>query len=130
MSTVALVGALDTKGAEYEFVKTNLEARGQRTFGIDSGVLRVTTLQADVTRAEVAQAGGADIAELVAQADRGTAVEAMSRGLTELLPQLLASGRFDGVLALGGTGGTSVVSRALRALPLGVPKVIVSTVAG
>ncbi|MES2461770.1 MAG: Tm-1-like ATP-binding domain-containing protein [Armatimonadota bacterium] len=128
--TVALVGALDTKGAEYAFVKAILEAQGLQTFVIDSGVLGSPTLAPDITRAEVARAGGADIAALVVKADRGKAVEAMSRGLTVLLPQLLADSRFDGVLALGGTGGTSVVSRALRALPLGIPKVIVSTVAG
>lgn len=130
MKTVALAGALDTKGAEYAFVKSILEARGFQTLVLDCGILGEPSLEAAITRAQVAQAGGADLAQLVERADRGAAVEAMSRGLTLLLPQLFAQKRFDAVLALGGTGGTSLVSRALRALPLGVPKVIVSTVAG
>jgi uncharacterized protein (UPF0261 family) len=130
IKTAALVGALDTKGAEYAFVKSILEERGIRTIVIDCGVLGQPTLTPDIDRAMVARAGGAEVAQLAADADRGAAVEAMSRGLTALLPELLTEGRFDGVLALGGTGGTSLVSRALRALPLGIPKVIVSTVAG
>lgn len=131
--TIALVGALDTKGAEYAFVKTCLEARGLRTLVIDSGVLGAPTLTPYITRQKVALAGGIDaaaFAALVARADRGEAVEAMSAALAKLLPVLHAAGRFDGVIALGGTGGTSVACRALRALPLGVPKVMVSTVAG
>ncbi len=131
--TIALVGALDTKGVEYAFVKTCLEARGLRTLVIDTGVLGAPTLAADISREEVARAGGidaGDFAALVARADRGEAVEAMSRALATLLPAFRAAGRFDGVLALGGAGGTSLACRALRALPLGVPKVMVSTVAG
>lgn len=132
-STIALVGALDTKGTEYAFVKTCLESRGLRTLVIDCGVLGAPALVPDISRAEVAQAAGLDataFAALVTRADRGEAVETMSRALTTLLPQLQRAGRFDGVLALGGTGGTSVACRAFRALPLGVPKVMVSTVAG
>jgi uncharacterized protein (UPF0261 family) len=130
MKTVALIGALDTKGAEYGFVKQCLEARGLKTLVIDSGVLGEPALLPDIPRAEVARAANADIAALVAKADRGEAVQAMSRGLVAILPRLLADGRFDGVMALGGTGGTSVACTAMRALPLGIPKIMVSTVAG
>jgi uncharacterized protein (UPF0261 family) len=130
MKTVALIGALDTKGAEYGFVKQCLEARGLKTLVIDSGVLGEPALLPDISRAEVARAANADLAALVAKADRGEAVQAMSRGLVALLPRLLSEGRFDGVMALGGTGGTSVACTAMRALPLGIPKIMVSTVAG
>ena len=127
---IALLGALDTKGAEYAFVQQCLEARGHRTLLIDVGVLGPPAVKPDVPREEVARAAGADLAGLVAANDRGQAVAAMSRGAAALLPRLHAQGRFDAVMALGGSGGTSVACAAMRALPLGVPKVMVSTVAG
>ena len=128
--TIALLGALDTKGTEYGFVKDCIEARGHKTLLIDIGVLGRPAIKPDVTRDEVAKAAGADIAKLVADEDRGQAVAAMSQGAATVLPKLYAEGKFDGVLAMGGTGGTSVACGAMRALPLGVPKVMVSTTAG
>ena len=128
--TVALVGALDTKGAEYGFVKECIEARGHKTLLIDVGVLGDPVIEPDVTRREVAAAGGADLDQLVAKEDRGEAVAAMARGVAALTPKLFDQGRFDGIMALGGGGGTSVACAAMRTLPLGVPKVMVSTVAG
>ncbi len=128
--TVALLGALDTKGLEYGFVKQCIEARGLRTLVIDTGVLGPPRIAPDVPREKVAAAGGANLADLVAREDRGEAVAAMARGVEVLAAQLYSEGRFDGILALGGGGGTSVACAAMRALPLGVPKVMVSTVAG
>lgn len=128
--TIALLGSLDTKGAEYGFVKTCIEATGAKTLLIDTGILGDPVLTPDVTREQVAANGGADIADLAAKQDRGEAVAAMSKGAATTLSQLFAQGRFDGVIALGGTGGTSGACNAMRALPLGVPKVMVSTVAG
>ena len=128
--TVALLGALDTKGAEYGFVKECIEARGHKTLLIDVGVLGDPVIEPDVTRGEVAAAGGADLDQLVAKEDRGEAVAAMARGVAALTPKLFDQGRFDGIMALGGGGGTSVACAAMRTLPLGVPKVMVSTVAG
>jgi uncharacterized protein (UPF0261 family) len=128
--TIALIGALDTKGPEYLFVKECIEARGHRTLLIDVGVLGTAEVPADVTSETVAAAGGANLTELAERKDRGEAVTAMSRGAAALVPQLYQEGRFDGVIALGGSGGTSVACAAMRALPLGVPKVMVSTVAG
>ncbi len=127
--TIALLGALDTKGAEYDFMKGCVEARGHRTFIIDVGVLGPPAMAPDVSREQVARAAGVDFAALNAKKDRGEAVAAMSRGAAALLPKLHAQARFDGVLAMGGSGGTSVACAAMRALPLGVPKVMVSTVA-
>ncbi len=128
--TVALLGALDTKGAEYAFVKACIEARGHKTLLIDVGVLGTPLVEPDVSRRQVAEAAGVELEELVAKKDRGEAVAAMARGAERLVPKLFAEGRFDGIMALGGGGGTSVACGAMRALPLGVPKVMVSTVAG
>lgn len=128
--TIALVGALDTKGAEYGFVKACIEERGHKTLLVDVGVLDAPVIAPDVPREEVAAAGGGDLAALRAKQDRGAAVAVMGEGAAALLPKLYAEGRFDAVLALGGTGGTSVACAAMRSLPLGVPKVMVSTVAG
>jgi uncharacterized protein (UPF0261 family) len=111
-------------------VKDCIEARGHKTLLIDVGVLGEPVIAPDVTRQQVADAAGADLKKLVADADRGAAVAAMSQGAAAVLPALYAEGKFDGVLAMGGTGGTSVACGAMRALPLGVPKVMVSTTAG
>ncbi len=128
--TVALLGALDTKGDEYRFVQQCIEAQGHRTLLIDVGVLGPPKITADISREEVARAAGADAAQLAEKADRGEAVAAMARGAEALVPTLYAQHRFDAIMALGGGGGTSVACAAMRALPLGLPKVMVSTVAG
>ena len=127
---IALLGALDTKGAEYAFVKKCIEEQGWQTLLIDVGVLDEPALPPDITRREVAEAAGADLPDLVRRHDRGEAVAAMSRGAGILLPRLHRDGRFAGVLALGGTGGTCVACAAMRELPFGVPRVMVSTCAG
>ncbi|HPO15893.1 MAG TPA: Tm-1-like ATP-binding domain-containing protein [Candidatus Hydrogenedentes bacterium] len=128
--TIALIGALDTKGMEYGFVKQCIEERGLATLLIDAGTLDPPRIPPDVSRDEIARAAGTDIASLTAKKDRGEAVAAMTRGAALLLPKLYAEGRFDGVMALGGSGGTAMACAAMRALPLGVPKVMVSTAAG
>jgi uncharacterized protein (UPF0261 family) len=128
--TIALLGALDTKGAEYAFVKQCVEARGHAALLVDVGVLQPPRIEPDVSRQEVAQAAGVELAALVEKKDRGEAVAAMSRGAAVVVPRLYAQKRFDAIMALGGGGGTSVACAAMRALPLGVPKVMVSTVAG
>ena len=128
--TIALLGAFDTKGVEYAFVRECIEQRGFATLTIDFGILDPSYFKPDVGRAEVAAAGGADFAALLAKRDRGAAVAAMARGAEALLPQLFAQGKFDGIMALGGGSGTSIACSAMRALPIGVPKVMVSTLAG
>lgn len=130
MPTIALLGALDTKGLEYAFVQDILRRRGFQTLMIDVGVLGQPAVTPDIPRREVAAAAGEDIEQLVAAGDRGRAMAAMGRGAAALVPQLHAAGRLDGILAMGGSGGSSVACAAMRALPLGVPKVLVSTVAG
>jgi uncharacterized protein (UPF0261 family) len=96
---------------------------------MDIGILKDPLMEADIPAAEVAQAGGSELEALRKAADRGAAVEAMLRGARNLVPKLYAAGRFAGVLGLGGGGGTSMITAAMRALPAGVPKVMVSTMA-
>lgn len=128
--TICLLGAFDTKGSEYGFVRDYLHSLGHKTLLLDVGVLGAPELEPDISSESVCQAGGGELSALRAGEDRGDAVAAMSRGIAVLLPQLHEQGKFDGVIALGGTGGTSVACAGMRALPLGVPKVMVSTVAG
>jgi uncharacterized protein (UPF0261 family) len=129
MVTVVLLGTLDTKGLEYQFLRAQLHASGCATLLVDAGVLGTPATVPDITREEVARAAGTDLAALVAAADRGAAVEAMARGATAIVTRLHAEGRLDGILGLGGSGGSSLVTQAMRALPIGVPKLLVSTMA-
>jgi uncharacterized protein (UPF0261 family) len=129
MATVVLVGTLDTKGHEYAFVRDRLRAAGADVILVDAGVLGQPQVEPDVPREEVARAAGADHAELVRAADRGAAVEVMGRGAGVVLERLHAEGRLDGAAALGGSGNSSIAAAAMRGLPVGVPKLIVSTVA-
>jgi len=128
--TVALVGTLDTKGVEYSYVQELIRARGHQTLVIDTGVLGPPGITPDMSREEVAEAAGRNFPDLAAKKDRGEAVSVMAAGIAALLPRLHAQGRFDGVLALGGSGGSSIACAGMRALPYGVPKLMVSTVAG
>ena len=128
--TIAMLGALDTKGTEFAFARSCVQARGHRTLLIDVGVLGEPAIEPDVTRDEVAEAAGVKLGDLIKRRDRGEAVAAMGRGAATLVARLHAEGRFDAILSLGGGGGTSVACAAMRILPLGVPKVMVSTVAG
>ncbi len=129
MPTILLVGTLDTKGAEYAFVRDRLRQRGLEVLVMDLGVLGEPAFAADVPAADVARAGGADLDALRAGRDRGTAIDAMLRGACVLVPALHAEGRIDGVLGLGGGGGTAMITAAMRTLPVGVPKLMVSTLA-
>jgi uncharacterized protein (UPF0261 family) len=126
---IAVVGALDTKGAEVAFVKEQIEQRGHTALVIDVGVLGEPAFVPAIDRIEVARAGGSELAELRALADRGTAVTAMSRGAREIVTRLHADGRIDAIIGLGGGAGTTIGTAAMRALPLGIPKVMVSTLA-
>jgi uncharacterized protein (UPF0261 family) len=129
MPTVLLAGTLDTKGAEYAYVRDRIRQRGVDVLVMDLGILGEPPFPPDVRAAEVAGAGGADLAALRAAGDRGPAIEAMLRGASALVPRLHAEGRIDAVLGLGGGGGTAMITAAMRALPVGVPKLMVSTLA-
>ena len=129
MATVALLGTLDTKGAEYGFLREQVRAAGCETVLIDAGIMGEPPVAPDITRQQVAAAAGEDVAALAAAGDRGAAVAAMARGAAEILSGLFAGGRLHGLLGMGGSGATSLVGLASRVLPVGVPKLIVSTVA-
>ncbi len=125
---VVLVGTLDTKGREYAFLRDRVREQGVEVLLVDAGVFE-PQIAADVSRQDVARAGGADVDELAAAGDRGAAVAAMAQGAAEILRRLHDEGRVRGVLGLGGSGGSSIVTSAMRALPVGVPKLMVSTLA-
>lgn len=129
MTTVVLVGTLDTKGVEYGYLRDRLGEHGVDVLLVDAGIMREPKVTPDISRGEVAQAAGEDLSKLVSDGDRGVAVEAMGRGAGEVLKGLYEEGRLDGVLGLGGSGGSSLVTHAMRQLPVGVPKFMVSTVA-
>jgi uncharacterized protein (UPF0261 family) len=128
--TVVIVGALDTKGREFAFVKELIEKQGVKTLVVDFGVLGAPAFQPDISGAEVARAGGGDLAQLQDGEHKDLAMRTMAAGLAELVRRLYDQGRLDGILGMGGSGGTSIATRAMRSLPVGVPKVMVSTVGG
>jgi uncharacterized protein (UPF0261 family) len=128
--TIALIGAFDTKATDFAYVHECIRSRGHRILTIDIGVLATTDRFAvDVPAADLAAAGGAALAQLRAAGDRGEAMKVMAAGAAVVAGRLYGEGKFHGILGMGGTGGTSVITAAMRALPLGVPKVCVSTAA-
>lgn len=129
-STVVLVGTLDTKGGEFAFVRDAIRRAGHDVICVDFGVLGEPAFTPDIERAEVARAGGGDIARMRAEQRKDVAMSIMARGLTAVVRDLHAAGRLDGILGMGGSGGTSIATAAMRALPVGVPKLMVSTVGG
>jgi len=124
-----LLGTLDTKGDEYAYVRDRVAEAAVDVVVVDAGILGEPRFLPDITRQEVAAAAGEDVHALAAARDRSRAIEAMGRGAAEIVRRLHAEGRLDAIGALGGTGGTAIATRAMRALPIGVPKLMVSTVA-
>lgn len=127
MATVAIVGTFDTKGREFDFCRDLFDRQGVQTLMIHAGT-RPATIPVDIDGSDVARAGGADLGELTE--DRGRAMAAMTLGVTSIISTLYAEGRIDGVFSLGGSGGTALATAGMRTLPVGVPKVMVSTMAG
>lgn len=126
--TVAVVGTLDTKGHECAYLRDRVREHDVEVLLVDVGV-HPPQVAPDVSREEVARAADADVTALAEAGDRGAAVEAMGRGAAAVLRDLHEQGRIDGVLGAGGSCGTSIVTRGMQALPVGVPKLVVSTVA-
>jgi uncharacterized protein (UPF0261 family) len=127
--TVLLIGTLDTKGDEYAFLADRLRDAGADVLLADVGTLDPPRSEPDITREEVAAGTGADLAALAEARDRGAAVTAMADAAAVLARKLHDEGRIDGVLAAGGSGNTAIATRAMQALPVGVPKLMVSTMA-
>ncbi|MET9344552.1 Tm-1-like ATP-binding domain-containing protein [Nonomuraea sp. NPDC003804] len=138
---VVLIGTLDTKGIEYGWLRERLADLGAEAIVVDVGLGPESTgpgsafgapasaSAEDISNERVAAAAGADVAALRAAGDRGAAVTAMGEGAARVLAELHEEGRVDGVLAVGGSGGSAIAARAVRDLPIGLPKLIVSTMA-
>ncbi|MGE3312779.1 MAG: Tm-1-like ATP-binding domain-containing protein [Limisphaerales bacterium] len=129
MPTIALLGTMDTKGVEHAYIAELIRARGHDVVVIDVGTLGEPRLKPDVTRADVAAAAGVRISDLTARRDRGESVTTMARGAPIILSDLAEAGRIQGVISLGGGGGTAIGTAAMRELPVGFPKLMVSTLA-
>ncbi len=129
MATIAVLGTLDTKGHEHAFVAQGIRELGHEPLLIDVGTADSPQITPDIRREEVAAAGNIDLQALMARADRGECVSAMSKAVPKLLERLQVEGRIDGVISLGGGGGTAIATAAMRVLPIGFPKLMVSTLA-
>ena len=127
--TVAVMATLDTKGEEVKYVKKQFGKRGVKTLVMDTG-LRGTPqgVQADVTRERLAEASGSTVDKLSAMG-RGEAIEVMVKGISKVVRELYAQGRFQGIMAIGGLDGALLTAGAMRTLPLGVPKLLLTPVA-
>ena len=130
MKKICLIGAFDTKAPEYAFVREKILARGHEVLAVNTGVMGSTKLfSVDVEADQVARAGGGRLDQLREKKDRGEAMRVMCEGAPAIAKSLHDEGKIDGIIGMGGTGGTTVVTSAMRALPVGIPKVCVSTAA-
>ena len=128
--TVVIVGALDTKGHEFKFLKGLIEAQGLQTLTVDFGILGEPFFTPEIGRDKVAAAAGGDLAKLRTGGHKDEGMKTMADGLAVVVRKLYEDGQLDGIIGMGGSGGTSIASNAMRTLPVGVPKVMVSTVGG
>lgn len=129
MATIAVLGTLDTKGPEHAYVAELIRQRGHQTLLMDTGSGVPPTVDPDITREEIAAAAGIDLAGILTRQDRGEAVTAMAEASAKVLANFVSTGLIQGVISLGGGGGTAISTSAMRALPIGFPKVMVSTLA-
>ncbi len=127
--TVCIVGTMDTKGMEFSFIKSQIESTGVSTCVINTGILGEPQLTSDVSADEVAQAGGSSLQALRDEGDRGNSVAVMAQGAATLVAEKQAAGEIDGIISLGGSAGTTIGTTAMQAVPVGVPKIMVSTLA-
>jgi len=127
MKQIVIIATLDTKGPEVAYVRDRIEALGARPIVVDSGILgEANGILPDITRSEVAAAAGHTLLKIRAAGSRGAAVEVMAHGVREVVLRLWHQGRLDGVLCLGGAEGALLGVAGMHALPLGVPKVLVT----
>lgn len=129
MKTVVTPGALDTKGADYEFLAQSIQSHGVNTLTVDFGVMGDPPFVPEVTNVEVARAAGVDLSSLRESKDKSRAMRVMADGLARILSRLHDERKLDGVCGMGGSSGTTILSAGVRGLPIGVPKLLVSTVA-
>ncbi len=126
---VLLIGTLDTKGVEFQFVRDLLRSAEVDCLVMDAGVLQPPLFAPDIPREQVYAAAGTSIDVIRAAGDRGKAISAAARGVSVITQRLHSEGKLEGVLGLGGSAGTTIATSAMRALPFGMPKMMVSTMA-
>lgn len=124
-----MLATLDTKGREAQYLSEQIEKLGDRALIVDTGVMGTPTARADVTREEVAEAGGMPLTRILQNPTREKAAPLMAEGATRVVTELVATGKVHGIVAMGGTQGTTLSTKVMRALPYGFPKVMVSTMA-
>ncbi|UCD09066.1 MAG: Tm-1-like ATP-binding domain-containing protein [Dehalococcoidales bacterium] len=127
--TIVLFGRLDSKGKEYGYVKNRIIVGGCEVITVDTGTRGSPELQPDISREEVARAAGKEIKEVVDHSDESKEIEVMMEGASVVARQLYDKGKLDGVMCLGGSRGTAIGTAVMRALPFGIPKFMVSTIA-
>ena len=127
--TIWIVGTMDTKGIEFGFIKEQIETAGVTTCVVNTGILGEPQLKPDISADDVAHAGGSSLNALRDEGDRGNSVTVMAQGAARLIAEKHAAGEVDGIISLGGSAGTTIGTTAMRALPVGVPKMMVSTLA-
>jgi uncharacterized protein (UPF0261 family) len=127
---IVIIGTLDTKGQEFAFLKELIEKEGFQTLVVDFGVMGKPVFNPDISRDEVARAGGGNLSYLASGDHKDEAMQVMMTGLTVIVRYLYEQGKLDGIIGMGGGGGTSLATAAMRSLPIGVPKVMVSTLGG
>jgi uncharacterized protein (UPF0261 family) len=129
MANIAVLGTFDTKGEEHAFVANVIRENGHTPLLIDVGILDAPKIKPDISREEILRAAGIDLAGIIARKDRGEAVSAMTKVAPPFVAKLVEQEKIDGIISLGGSGGTAIGTAVMRALPIGFPKVMVSTVA-
>jgi uncharacterized protein (UPF0261 family) len=127
--TIIVLATLDTKGQEAHYLRQQIEIAGDKACVIDVGVVGQPATEADVSREEVAAAGGRSLAELLENPDREVAAPVMAAGATQIVCELVDQGQAHGIVSMGGTQGTTLATKVMRELPYGLPKVMVSTMA-
>lgn len=127
--TILIIGTMDTKSIEFSYIQQLIHDRDHHTILMDAGVITDPKTPVDISAKEVAAAGGGSLEQLRKANDRGAALDVMSAGAKALAENLYREGKIDGVISLGGSGGTAIATAAMRALPVGMPKLMVSTMA-
>ena len=127
--TVCIVGTMDTKGVEFAFIKAQIESSGVSTCVVNTGIMGEPQLEADVSADEVARKADSSLQALRDEGDRGNSVAVMAQGAAAIVAEKQAAGEIDGIISLGGSAGTTIGTTAMQAVPVGVPKIMVSTLA-
>jgi uncharacterized protein (UPF0261 family) len=127
--SIVILGTLDTKGDELRYVRERIIALGARAVVVDAGIMDPPAFPPDIDRAAVAAAAGTRVEDLAQAGDRGEAVSRMAAGAAHIVADLVARGEADGIIGIGGSGNATIACTAMRALPIGTPKLMVSTIA-